>query len=320
VKKSSHRSRKKQAKRRREEQEIAKREAALADGTADDNPETAADFERLLAGNPNSSEIWIRYMSFHLALADVQAAREVAMRAFGRIEFRQEQEKLNVWCALLTLELRFGSAETFQGTIDRACQHNNPKQVYLRACEIIEKEHAPNPSPSLAQRADDLFAKMCKKFKDKKKVWIAYMEHLLKSGRFEEAHALSKRAMLSLPSYKHVETMSKFAQLVFEYGSAERARTLFDGLLLRYPKRLDLLFVYADKEVKHGDVEVARSLFARVANPHDQTLKMKLSDKQMKSFFKKWFTFEEIHGTEETQERVKDAARAFVEQTTTALK
>ena len=43
---SSHKSRKKAAARRREEKEISKRESALADGTADDNPETSADFER----------------------------------------------------------------------------------------------------------------------------------------------------------------------------------------------------------------------------------------------------------------------------------
>jgi rRNA biogenesis protein RRP5 len=63
LRKSSHKSRKKHAQRLREEQEISKREAALADGTADDNPETAGDFERLLAGNPNSSELWIKVRS-----------------------------------------------------------------------------------------------------------------------------------------------------------------------------------------------------------------------------------------------------------------
>jgi len=58
--KSSHKSRRKQAQRLREEQEIARREIALADGSADINPETASDFERLLAANPDASEIWIK--------------------------------------------------------------------------------------------------------------------------------------------------------------------------------------------------------------------------------------------------------------------
>ena len=138
------------------------------------------------------------------------------------------------------------------------------------------------------------------------------MEYMLKKGRNEEAFALSKRALLSLKPHKHVETMSKFAQLVFEFGSADKARTIFDGLLLKCPKRLDLFFVYADKEVKHGDIDTARSLFAKVSSPNDESLTLKLSDRQMKRFFKKWFLFEEVHGTDETRERVKDAARAFV--------
>ena len=108
--------------------------------------------------------------------------------------------------------------------------------------------------------------------------------------------------------------MSKFAQLVFEYDSAERARTLFDGLLAKYPKKLDLFFVYTDKEVKHGDLDAARSLFERAANPADESIKLKVSSKQMKSLFKKWYSFEEKHGTPETQDQVKDAARTYVEQ------
>jgi rRNA biogenesis protein RRP5 len=67
----------------------------LADGTADENPETAADFERLVASSPISSETWIKYIAFHLSLADIESARSVANRAFDRIEFRQEGEKVS---------------------------------------------------------------------------------------------------------------------------------------------------------------------------------------------------------------------------------
>jgi rRNA biogenesis protein RRP5 len=120
--------------------------------------------------------------------------------------------------------------------------------------------------------------------------------------------------MQSRPLHKHVETMSRFAQLVFEYGKPERARTIFDGLLLNYPKRLDLFFVYIDKELKHGDVSHARRLLERQVSTSAEG-KLKLSDKQMKSFFKKWFSVEEQHGNTETQEKVKSAARAYVQQT-----
>ncbi|OEU17271.1 hypothetical protein FRACYDRAFT_168784 [Fragilariopsis cylindrus CCMP1102] len=306
-KSKSRKSRKRQAERRREEQETSRRETALADGTADDNPETAGDFERLLAGEPNNSELWIRYMAFYLSLADIPSARKVAEKAFNRIEFRQEKEKLNVWSALLTLEHRYGSEETFQDAIDQACKQNNPKQVYLRACEIRanDVEKSSNDSSSVS-KADTLFATMCKKHKSKKKVWLAHMQYLLRQSRHQDAHALMKRAMLSLATHKHAETMSKFAQMEFELGSPERGRTIFDGLLLKYNKRLDLFYVYLDKECKYGNVEHARSMLEKKVDER------KLSDRQMKSLFKKWYRMEEEHGTEETQECVKESARAYV--------
>jgi rRNA biogenesis protein RRP5 len=78
----SHKSRRKHAKRLRDEQEIMRRETALADGTADENPETSTDFERLLAGNPNSSELWIKVClrRAQLCLIDQQHADFVSFR------------------------------------------------------------------------------------------------------------------------------------------------------------------------------------------------------------------------------------------------
>ena len=302
VGKQGHSSRKKAASRRREEEDIAKREKALADGTADENPETAADFERLLASDPNNSERWIRFMAFYLSLADMDGCRRVAARALERIDFRQEGERLNIWTALLTMELKFGG--DFEATIDKACTQNNPKQVYLRACELLEKDS------SHSDLASKMYEKMCKKFRSKKTVWVAHLSYLLKLDRHQQAHSLLKRALLSLPPYKHVETMSKLAQLEFEYGSKERGRTVFDGILAKYPKRLDLLFVYVDKEVKAGEISSARTLMKKTSETAT-----KLTDKQMKKLFRKWMKMEEEFGDEETQEHVKDVARGYVERT-----
>jgi len=304
----SHSSRKKAAARRLEEQRVSKREKALADGTADENPETPADFERLLASDPNNSEKWIRYMAYYLSLSDMDGCRRVAKRSFDRIDFRQEGEKLNVWTALLTMELKYGV--NFDETITEACQQNNPKQVHLRACELLEKEIACSENSEHAvERADKLYTKMCKKFRSKKTVWVAHLSYLLKQNRHQEAHALIKRALISLPSYKHVETMSKLAQLEFEFGSVERGRTVFDGILTKYPKRLDLLFVLVDKEIKAGQTAEARSHLRKTA----ELPKNKLADKQMKKLFRKWMKLEEEHGSVEQQEAVKDVARAYVE-------
>lgn len=289
-------------------------EQRLADGTADENPETAADFERLIASDPNSSESWIKFMAYRLSLADITGARGVAQRAFDRIEFRQEGEKLNVWTALLTLENKYGTSKTFKKTIENASQHNNPKQVYLRVCEMLEKDVvASHGDLAVITRADEMFSKMCKKFRSKKTVWISHFKYLLKNARNEEAHKLWKQSVKSLPEYKHIETMSKFAQLEYEHGSPERARTIFDALLDKNSKRLDLLFVYVDKEVKHGQVEVARKLFETTLHPPSGKKKVKFSDKQMKSLFKKWYKMEDENGDDDSRTAVKVAAREYVE-------
>ncbi len=314
VAKTGHKSRKKATAKKLEEKEIAKMEQRLADGTADENPETAADFERVLASDPNSSENWIKFMAYHLSLADIESARAVASRALDKIEFRQEGEKLNVWTALITLESKYGTPKSFNEAIDRASQHNNPKQVYLRICELLEKDVVNSHGDiAVIKRADEMFTKMCKKFKSKKTVWISHFKYLLKNSRQDEAHKLWKQSVKSLPDYKHVETMSKFAQLEYEYGSPERARTIFDALLDKYSRRMDLLFVYVDKEVKHGEVEVARKLFEKTLNPPAGKKKSKFNDKQMKSLFKKWYRMEDEHGDDETRMQVKVAAKEYVE-------
>ena len=326
-KSKSYKSRQKQTLRQKEEQEISRREIALADGTADDNPESAADFERMLAGEPNSSELWIRYMAFYLTMANIPAARSVANRAFDRIEFRQEKEKLNVWCALLTLELKYGTDVTLQAELERACQHNNPKHVYLRVCEMMMKHQASNPSSGFVSRIDATYVKMCSKFRSKKTVWVAHFSSLLEQGRYDEAQKVVQKALLSLQYYKHVETLTKYAIQSFAHGQLNTARTVFDGLLTKHPKRLDLFFVYTDQEIKSGNIVVARSLFQRVASrgnknilggkaaaTNDEILSaIKYNDKQMKRLFKKWYAFEEAHGTDASQENVKDVARAYVE-------
>eukprot|EP00560_Eucampia_antarctica_P009287 CAMPEP_0197827370 /NCGR_PEP_ID=MMETSP1437-20131217/4159_1 /TAXON_ID=49252 ORGANISM="Eucampia antarctica, Strain CCMP1452" /NCGR_SAMPLE_ID=MMETSP1437 /ASSEMBLY_ACC=CAM_ASM_001096 /LENGTH=2087 /DNA_ID=CAMNT_0043428183 /DNA_START=30 /DNA_END=6293 /DNA_ORIENTATION=+ len=320
VGKSSHKSRKKAAAKRQTEKEILVRESALADGTADENPETTSDFERILASDPNSSENYIRYMAYHLSLADIESARSVADRAFDRIEFRQEGEKLNVWTALLTLEMKYGNQKKFSETIDRSCQHNNPKQVYLRVCEMLEREIDKADQSQVVTattNADDVFSKMCKKFKSKKTVWISHLNYLLKFKRHEEAHALLKKALTSLPEYKHVETMSKFAQQEYEHGSVERARTIFDALVEKQKKRLDLLFVYVDKEIKHGEIQHARNIFEKISKmAGDKNTKSRFNDKQMKGLFKKWYRMEDEHGDDESRQNVKLTAKAYVERST----
>jgi len=134
-KKSKLRSRQKESARRKTEADIRNREAALADGTL--VPEQKDDFERMLIAQPNSSFLWVQYMAFHLQSADVDSARAIAARALRTIDYREEDEKYNVWIALLNMEHKYGSMETLDKAFTKAVaeskvsiRFSNPSSFY----------------------------------------------------------------------------------------------------------------------------------------------------------------------------------------------
>lgn len=102
-------------------------------------PQSVADFERVLLSSPNSSYLWIQYMSFQLQLSEVNRARDIAKRALESINFREEQEKLNVWIALLNLENTYGTDEILESTFREATRHNDSKTVHLRLSALLDE-------------------------------------------------------------------------------------------------------------------------------------------------------------------------------------
>lgn len=106
-------------------------------------PESNADFERLLLGSPNSSYLWIQYMSFQLPLSEVDKAREIARRAIRTINFREEKERLNVWIALLNLENVYGSDESLEAIFKEAARANDTKTIHLRLASIFDQSNKP---------------------------------------------------------------------------------------------------------------------------------------------------------------------------------
>lgn len=120
----------------------------------------------------------------------------------------------------------------------------------------------------------------------------------------QRGRGLLPRALQSLPPHTHVEVTSRFGQLEFRSpnGDIERGRTVFEGLLSSFPKRIDLWNVLLDLEIKVGDEEQVRRLFERVlgighgvvaADGTKGGPKKKLKEKQAKFLFRKWLAFEE---------------------------
>jgi len=85
---------------------------------------------------PNSSFLWIKYIAFHLQLADSDKARAVANKALATINYREEGERLNIWIALLNLENLYGSQATVDDTFNKATQNCDSFKVHSHMAEI----------------------------------------------------------------------------------------------------------------------------------------------------------------------------------------
>uniref|UniRef100_A0A5F4VWM3 Protein RRP5 homolog n=1 Tax=Callithrix jacchus TaxID=9483 RepID=A0A5F4VWM3_CALJA len=298
-----HQATKKKSKKERElqkqkaEKELSRIEEALMDPGR--QPESADDFDRLVLSSPNSSILWLQYMAFHLQATEIEKARAVAERALKTISFREEQEKLNVWVALLNLENMYGSQESLTKVFERAVQYNEPLKVFLHLADIYAKSEK-------FQEASELYNRMLKRFRQEKAVWIKYGAFLLRRSQAGASHCVLQRALECLPSTEHVDVIAKFAQLEFQLGDPERAKAIFENTLTTYPKRTDVWSVYIDMTIKHGSQKDVRDIFERVIH-------LSLAPKKMKFFFKRYLDYEKQHGTEKDVQAVKAKALEYVE-------
>jgi rRNA biogenesis protein RRP5 len=180
-----------------------------------------------------------------------------------------------------------------------------------------------------AQKANELFqTALKKKISPTPKFFLNYATFLFDIMAVpERGRALLPRALQSLPAHAHVEVTSRFGQLEFRSanGDVERGRTVFEGLLSSFPKRIDLWNVLLDLEIKGGDSDQVRRLFERVLGISSTTAsgkkgksaeipddgKKKLKSKQARFFFKKWLAFEEkLGGMEGGNEKMLEEVKA----------
>jgi rRNA biogenesis protein RRP5 len=268
----------------KKEKHLREQERALADGS--DLPRSAKEFDRMLVGNPNSSFMWIQYMAMHAQSADIERARATARRALDAINFREDEEKFNVWMAWVALEFQYGDMANLDKVFRQACQQSKSKVLHLKLASMYEESGDHEAAKAMFDRALKV-----KKLKKSKQVWAAYQRFSIRRGMISEAKALLARSMQSLSKHKHVYVIQNYAFAEFDLGDPERGRLLFEELLSASPKRLDMWHVYVDKEVKCGNIERARSLFDRMTT-------LKMSTKSITALFKKYLLFEKQHGTE----------------------
>lgn len=289
-------------------------------------PESVGDFERLLVGSPNSSVIWMSFMAFQLQLSEIDKAREIAERALKTISFREEEEKLNIWVAYLNLENSFGTEDSLEEVFKRATQYMDSRTVYEKMGKIYTMS-------GKIDKACSVYDTMCKKFNNETtSVWEIYGQMLYEqaaaataSGNKTDAErylnkarsVLDRALRLMKNSNLHskkaeAELISKFARFEYSNGDQERGRTLFEGLISSYPRRVDLWNVYIDQEIKHSsDRSLVEALFERVVGSGSAAGKG-IGMKQAKFFFKKWLAYEDVHGDSKAVDYVKAKAAEYV--------
>lgn len=275
-----------------------KREEFVRDETASLHtraPESAKEFERLLVASPHSSVLWTQYMAYQLKLGEIDATREVARRALKSIPQRDEEERMNIWLALLNVEVQFGSRESTDRVFSEAQQFMDALTMHLKMAQIYAEA-------GKLKEARGIYERAIKKFgSDSLDVWLAAMRFFYSTGEDPDAaRALSDRAQQRLPSRLVREFTKQFALLEYELGNPERGRTLFEALVDAAPKRVDIWNIYIDQEIKQGDEAKFSALFERA-------LQQRISMKQAKFFFKKWIE------VSSDQEYVKSRAREYVE-------
>lgn len=175
-------------------------------------PDSVSDFERRLLGSPDSSYLWIQYMSFQLQLSEIDKAREIGRRALRTINLREELEKLNIWIAMLNLENSFGTEESLESAFREAARMCDSKTVHLRLATILSESQKHEVSfmllvalyilISISQKAEAQYKRTCKKFGQSSKVWTSFAEFYLRRGQAEEARSLLPRSMQSLEKRK----------------------------------------------------------------------------------------------------------------------
>ncbi|GLG95212.1 Uncharacterized protein GBIM_02242 [Gryllus bimaculatus] len=282
---------------RQEEERLRKVEERLMD--AERNPVSADDFDRLVMAAPNDSRNWIKYMAYHLEATEIGKARAVAERALKTISFREEQEKLNVWMALLNLENLYGTQESLEKTLEEAVQMNDSYKIHMQVLNMYS-------TTKKLEELNKMVQLVTKKYKSEVNTWVEAGLACIKCGEIEKSRQLMQRALTVLDKKYHVEVLTRFARMENEWGETERAETLMENVLTSYPKRIDVWSVYIDMLVKSKKFDIARQVL-------DRAVIQKLPVAKMKFLFKKYLSFEQTHGTPDRVEKIREMAKNFVE-------
>jgi len=174
---------------REKEREIRQREEALASNMM---PNSIDQFDRLVLSSPDSSLVWLQYMAFHLQATEIDKARAIARRAIKTINFREENERLNVWNAWLNLESRYGTGDSLNDVFQEAVRTNDAFKIYTHLLTV-------HVEAGREAELNKVVSTMIGKFRKDFQMWVECGTALLKIGLKEKSRHVMQRALQSLP-------------------------------------------------------------------------------------------------------------------------
>ena len=271
-----------------------------------------SELSQLLLVEPNSSEAWIRLIALYLSRSELKKAISTAQRGIHTISHRREDERFNVWVALLNLT-RAHDRHAFEGFAKEFVLRNDAKKALLALVDLHVR------SDDFDQARETL--KKCRKKTAQvdPEVWLRTVEVEFLSGDVDRARASVKDALRRLPKKLSVEFIIGYVRLEFTLANDgfERARIVCDNLLETHPKRIDVWFVVVDMETKYSTNAKARNI--RVRSIFSKlTASETLNVNKGKKVFRKWLDYETTcDGVSDAQrlratEDVKKRAKAFI--------
>ena len=153
--------------------------------------------------------------------------------------------------------------------------------------------------------AYNVWKQLAKDYKDDVSVWNGWCSFYFKQGDSDKSGEILKRALASLPKNEKTHMLTSYAILLYKYDKFDQGRTIFEDLVSKLPKRLDLWNVYVDQETKVNHFDFVRSLFKRM-------VEVKVSVNKIKGIFKKWLASEDTHGDENSVKEVEEKVQEYI--------
>lgn len=110
---------------------------------------------------------------------------------------REEQERFNIYAAMMNLEAKFGNEQSQKAIFERARTYCRPKPVFLQQAKIYEQNND-------LDGAEKFYQRTVKKFNKSRKCWEAYETFELQRRNLKRANEILERSLLSLPKEKRL--------------------------------------------------------------------------------------------------------------------